>query len=94
MRIDLNSGAAVNGSHIERAQSSPPAQSGTTRSEQAKISENQVSVGKLATAALSAPEVRADRVEALQSQLQSGTYHASPAQVAGAMLEQMRVRSA
>jgi anti-sigma28 factor (negative regulator of flagellin synthesis) len=31
-------------------------------------------------------------VRALRSQLQSGTYQVSPAQVAGSILEQMRVR--
>jgi flagellar biosynthesis anti-sigma factor FlgM len=49
-------------------------------------------VGKLETAALNSPEVRTEKVQALKSQLQSGTYQVSPAQVAGSILEQLRVR--
>jgi flagellar biosynthesis anti-sigma factor FlgM len=49
-------------------------------------------VGKLEAAALNSPEVRPEKVQALRSQLQSGTYHVSPAQVAGSILEQLRVR--
>ena len=93
MRIDLNSGAAVGGSHIEKAQSSPPAQNGAARAAQSHVSESQASVGKFAAAALSAPEVRTEKVQAIEAQLRSGAYKVSPAQVAGSMLEQMRVRS-
>jgi flagellar biosynthesis anti-sigma factor FlgM len=93
MRIDLNSDAAISGSHIERAQSSTVAPGGAARSEQAQISESHASVGKLATVALSALEVRTDKVQALESKLRSGTYNVSSAQIAGSMLEQMRVRS-
>lgn len=50
-------------------------------------------MGKLATAALSAPEVRTEKVQALQSQLQSGAYQVSAQQVAGSIVDQMRVRS-
>ena len=93
MRIDLNSGAAVSGSHVEKAQTPPPAPTGAARSEQAQVSETQANVGKLAAAALSASEVRTDKVQALQAQLRSGSYNVSPAQLAGSIIEQMRVRS-
>jgi anti-sigma28 factor (negative regulator of flagellin synthesis) len=36
--------------------------------------------------------VRIEKVQALRSQLQSGAYQVSPAQVAGSILEQLRVR--
>jgi hypothetical protein len=38
-------------------------------------------VGKLETAALNSPEVRPEKVQALKSQLQSGTHQVSSAQV-------------
>jgi hypothetical protein len=38
-------------------------------------------VGKLETAALNSPEVRTEKVQALKSQLQSGAYQVSSAQV-------------
>jgi flagellar biosynthesis anti-sigma factor FlgM len=93
MGIDLNSGAAVSGPDIEKAQSSPAAPTGAARSEQAQISESNATVGKLGTAALSAAEVRAEKVRVLEWQLRAGSYNVSPEQIAGSMLEQMRVRS-
>jgi len=41
---------------------------------------------------LNSPEVRIEKVQALRSQVRSGTYQVSPAQVAGSILEQVRVR--
>ena len=95
MRIDLNtSTAAVENSHIEKATQSPHAgQSGNLQSTQTRVSEIDAKVGQLATAAMSAPEVRNEKVQALKSELQSGTYQVSAKQIAGSMLEQMRVRA-
>ena len=93
MRIDLNSSATVSGSQLEKTSSPPPSHTSASQSEPSQLHESQASVGKLATAALSAPEVRTEKVQALQSQLQSGTYQVSAQQVAGSIVDQMRVRS-
>jgi flagellar biosynthesis anti-sigma factor FlgM len=56
------------------------------------FAENNSSVGKLAAAALNVPDVRQAKVAALRAQLAAGNYKVSSQQVAGALLEQMRVR--
>ena len=91
MRIDLNTGAAVSGSHAEKTASSHPTQSSAGQNDHSRVSEGETSVGKLETAALNSPEVRSEKVQALRLQLQSGTYQVSPAQVASSILEQLRV---
>jgi len=91
MRIDLNAGTTTAGAQAEKA-SPQVAPTSTSQGEQTHFSESGTSVGKLETAALNSPEVRTERVQALKSQLQSGTYQVSPAQVAGSILEQLRVR--
>jgi flagellar biosynthesis anti-sigma factor FlgM len=91
MRIDLNPGATISGSHTEKP-SSHVARARASQTNQTDSSESGTSVGKLETEALKSPEVRSEKVRALRSQLQSGTYQVSPAQVAGSILEQMRVR--
>ena len=90
MRIDLNPGSAVPDSKLERnaaAHGSPTAAEHETR-----FSVSETSVGTLAASALSAPETRTPKVEALRSQIRAGTYHVSPDQVAASVLEHMRVR--
>jgi negative regulator of flagellin synthesis FlgM len=91
MRIDLNAGATISGSQAEKTSSHVAPQS-ASKTDQTHLSESDASVGKLETTALNSPEVRAEKVQALRSQLQSGTYQVSSAQVAGSMLEQLRVR--
>jgi flagellar biosynthesis anti-sigma factor FlgM len=91
MRIDLNPGATTSGPQTEKP-SSYVAQAGAHQTIQTQSSESGTSVGKLETAALNSPEVRSEKVQALRSQLQSGTYQVSAAQVAGSILEQLRVR--
>ena len=92
MRIDLNGGAAASGSQTEKASSSRAAPAGAGPAPPSRLSESDSSVGKLETAALNSPEVRTEKVQALRSQLQSGTYQVSSAQVANSILEQLRVR--
>ena len=89
MRIDLNAGAPTSGAQAEKT---PSQVAPASKAEQTHLSESGTSVGKLETAALNSPEVRIEKVQALRSQLQSGTYQVSPAQVAGSILEQLRVR--
>lgn len=91
MRIDLNAGATTSGSQADEisSQAAPASASQTDRSH---LSESDASVGKLETAALNSPEVRTEKVQALRSQLQAGNYQVSPAQLAGSILDQLRVR--
>ena len=91
MRIDLNAGATTSGPQAEKT-STHIAPVSRSQAEQTHLLESGTSVGKLETAALNSPEVRTEKVQALKSQLQSGTYQVSPAQVAGSILEQLRVR--
>ena len=73
MRIDLNAGATTSGSQTEKP-SSHVARAGARQTNQTQSSESGTSVGKLETAALNSPEVRSEKVQALRSQLQSGTF--------------------
>jgi flagellar biosynthesis anti-sigma factor FlgM len=91
MRIDLNAGATTSGSQTEKP-SSHVARAGARQTNQTQSSESGTSVGTLETAAWNSPEVRSEKVQALRSQLQSGTHQVSAAQVAGSILEQLRVR--
>jgi flagellar biosynthesis anti-sigma factor FlgM len=91
MRIDLNAGATTSGSQAEKT-SSHVAATSARQTDQTHLSESDASVGKLETAALKSPEVRTEKVHALRSQLQAGTYQVSPTQVAGSILDQLRVR--
>ena len=91
MRIDLNASPATSGSQAEKT-SLQVAPASASQTAQTHLPESDASVGKLETAVLNSPEVRTEKVQALRSQLQSGTYQVSPAQVAGSILEQLRVR--
>lgn len=93
MRIDLNSAATASGSQVEKSTSSRFAPASAASSNKAEFLESDMSVGKLTAAAWNSPEVRTEKVQAIQSQLASGSYQISPAQVATSMLEQMRVRT-
>ena len=93
MRIDLNS-AGISGSQAEKTSPARPTQATTAASaDKTQFSENEISAGKLAAAVLNSPEVRAERVQSLQSQLASGGYQVSPTQVAASIFEQLRVRT-
>jgi flagellar biosynthesis anti-sigma factor FlgM len=94
MRIDLNSGAAITGSQVEKT-SSPRSTHATAAasSDKPQLSESDLSIGKLTAAALNSPEVRSEKIQALQSQLTSGTYHIPANQIASSLLEQIRVRT-
>jgi len=95
MRIDLNTNTAVSGAQTEKAHSSSQStHSAATQAGNSRISDSKADVGSLAAAAMSAPEVRSQKIAALQSQLQAGTYRVSSTAVASSMLEQMRVRVA
>ena len=90
MRIDLNPGSGV-----EQPQSQKPELQRSSADARARGAESgpvqfETGVGKLRESALNSPEVRQAKVDALKTQLDSGTYHASNHRVAGAVLEQLR----
>lgn len=91
MRIDLSAGATTARSQAEKT-ASQGAPVSASQTEQTHLLESDASVGKLETAALNSPEVRTEKVQKLRSQLQAGTYQVSPPQLAGSILEQLRVR--
>jgi negative regulator of flagellin synthesis FlgM len=89
MRIDLQFGntQSVDAQKTSRATSSSTAAS--TRAEHddaAQLSSSASSLDKLAARALSEPEVRWERVEALRSSIADGSYSVHPQAVAEAML--------
>ena len=97
MRIDLTTGATISGSNVERATvdrtpSLPSAAPNATLANNSDFSESDTSVSTLATVALNAPEGRAEKVQAIQSQLRSGSYRVSPAQLAESIMGQMRLQ--
>lgn len=97
MRIDLNSninsniGAAETGLEKSAGARSGSANSAAQSAAQAEFSEAGTTVSRLAAAALSAPDVRQEKVQALQSQVQSGNYHVVSAQIAASLLDQIHV---
>jgi flagellar biosynthesis anti-sigma factor FlgM len=60
----------------------------------AQLSGGHMLVQTLAAQTAQLPEVREERVSALRQAIQSGSYHPSPADVAGAMFSQLTVERA
>ena len=90
MRIDLNPGSGIE--QTQSQQSELQRSNAEARSSSANFGPVQfeTGVGKLAESALSTPEVRQAKVEALKSQIDAGTYRVSDHSVAGALLDQLR----
>lgn len=94
MRVDFNAGNAV---PENTAQTSSPARpqsaaaADSANGTNTRFSSGEAGVSTLAAAALHEPEVRADKIEALRQQIASGNYHVSPQQIAGSILEQLRI---
>jgi flagellar biosynthesis anti-sigma factor FlgM len=93
MRIDLNPGTGVGKTQTAQTTRSRPNAASTAGTDESRFAESETSVGKLAAAALNAPEVRLAKVQELKAQIHAGTYQVSAEQVAASMLEQMRVRA-
>jgi len=93
MRIDLNPGSGVEGAQAAQSELRRSGAAGKTSSDDHRSTDFETSVGKLADVALSSPEVRQAKVEALRAQVDAGTYRVSDHSVAGSILEQLRVRS-
>lgn len=88
MRIDLSAGVGATETSLEKSGARAAAASHTTPD--AEFSHKQATVSSLAAAALAAPEVRHEKVQALQAKLRSGTYQVSSAQTAASLLDHLR----
>ena len=91
-----------NGVHNSNQSSeSSPAAAGTGSNsvgdmgqDHAQLSGGHMLVQTLAAQTAQLPDVREERVSALRQAIQSGSYHPSPADVAGAMFSQLTVERA
>jgi flagellar biosynthesis anti-sigma factor FlgM len=90
MRIDLNAGISAAESSLDKAGSSKSQAAAAPDLAESQFSPTQESLATLFARALAMPEVRQEKVQALQTQIQNGTYQVSPAQIAASMLEALR----
>jgi flagellar biosynthesis anti-sigma factor FlgM len=67
---------------------------GNLGQDHAQLSGSQMLVQTLAAQTAQLPNIREERVSALRQAVQSGTYHPSPADVAGAMFSHLTVERA
>lgn len=96
MKIDLNPALGSAASSLEQSRLGKTA---STRSEaahpraasQSSASAKDSSLNSLSAAALAAPEVRQQKVEALTAQLAGRTYQVSSSQIAASLLDALRV---
>lgn len=97
MRVDFNAGNAVPENTVPTSSPARPqnaSATGAADSERTRFSSGEAGVSTLASAALHEPEVRTAKVEALRQQIASGNYHVSPQQIAGSILDQLRISRA
>ena len=96
MRIDLNpivpeapdaAQSAKSGSQPASGSASATAHIGV---DTAKLSPDQARVQQLASQVSQLPEIRQDKVAALQRAVQAGTYQVTPAQTAGALFSALQ----
>lgn len=97
MRVDFNAGNAFPESTVPtsspaRPQSTPAADA--ANNESTRFPSREAGVSTLASVALHEPEVRTAKVEALRQQIASGNYQVSSQQIAGSILEQLRISRA
>lgn len=90
MRIDLNSGIGTTETSLEKSAGARRATPAGQNAVEPEFSAAGASVTSLTATALSAPEIRQEKVQALQAQVQSGNYHISAKQIAASMLDQVR----
>ena len=94
MRIDANLGG-LEGLHNDAVTRSKPRQviqQGAQTEDVATFSTDGISISDLSAKALSAPEIRMDRVETLRQQIASGTYQPDPRRIASAMMNDLLAR--
>lgn len=92
MRIDLNHAAAsqlaseLNSQQVNAQQ--PAASSSAGSEDRTTLSSTDQSVSTLVSTAMSTPEVRQDKVDALKEAVSSGQYKLDPHAIAGSMLDE------
>jgi flagellar biosynthesis anti-sigma factor FlgM len=100
MRIDLNAGipeapdpgqSTKSGSRVPSSTSSGEGLGG---GDTAKLSQDQGRVQQLASQVNQLPEIRQEKVAALQRAIEEGSYRGTPGQAAEALLSAMQIRSA
>jgi flagellar biosynthesis anti-sigma factor FlgM len=99
MRIDLNAIIPEAPDPGQSAKSAAQATSGSSSpglagGDTAKLSQDQGRVQQLAAEVVQLPEIRQDKVAALQRAIQEGTYPVTPGQSAEALISAMQIRSA
>ena len=99
MRIDLNAIIPEGPDPGQSAKSAAQATSGSSSSglaggDTAKLSQDQGRVQQLAAQVSQLPEIRQDKVAALQRAIQEGSYPVTPGQSAEALISAMQIRSA
>lgn len=90
MRIDLNPGYGVQGTQVSNIEALKHVRSVATVEQHGPAAEFQNRVAELSSAALSAPEVRAGKVQALREQIATGVYQVSTVNAANALLNELR----
>jgi flagellar biosynthesis anti-sigma factor FlgM len=96
MRIDLNASSpeALDPRQSTKPGSQPASGSSSTTAQvgvdTAKFSPDQARAQQLASQVNQMPEMRQDKVAALQRAVQAGTYQVTPAQTAGALFSAMQ----
>jgi len=93
MKVDLNGLTSSTLDALKSTQRTPGETAATSpenavTEEAATVSIEGASVESLVTKALSASEIRQDKVESLRQAVQNGTYEIDPAQIAEAMIRQ------
>jgi flagellar biosynthesis anti-sigma factor FlgM len=96
MRIDLNAIIPEAPDPGQSTKSSSPAASGTLSADgqagedTATLSQSPGRVQQLASQVIQLPEIRQDKVAALQRAIQAGSYQVAPGQTAGALIASMQ----
>lgn len=92
MRIDLTNAAASQlandpTTQAVNGQNSAPSAAHSTE-DRTTFTSDQASVGQLVSTAMQTPEIRHDKVAALQQAISSGQYKPDPASIAASMLDE------
>jgi len=98
MRIDPNAGltpaASGAASSANPRSAAAGSSSATPAADQAELSYDQARVNALTAQVNALPEIRREKVAALQSAVKQGTYQVSPEQTAEAIVAELRVSQA
>jgi flagellar biosynthesis anti-sigma factor FlgM len=98
MRIDLNAIVPEAPDPGKSTKSGSQVASGSSSAgfggDTAKLSQNQGRVQDLVSQVKQLPEIRQDRVAALQRAIDEGSYQVTPGQAAEALISAMQIRSA